>query len=225
MDAIKSLFSGYNYMVIPAALLSVIFHELCHGYIAYRLGDPTAKAEGRLSVNPLKHIDPIGLLSLILFRFGWAKPVHVDMRYFKKPKIGMALVALAGPLSNFLLALLSMLILCLMAFFSVEAIWLYTFFAYLAMISLGLGIFNLIPVPPLDGSKLFGALLPDRLYYKVLRYERYGMLVLIALLYLGWLNLPLGYARLYSAYYMLRAVAWPFPDAVFNQVFSQLFQF
>jgi Zn-dependent protease len=218
-----NLFSGYSLLIVPAALLSIMFHEICHGYVAYRLGDPTAKAEGRLSLNPLRHIDPIGLLMLIIFRFGWARPVHVDIRYFRKPKQGMALVSLAGPLSNFLLAFISILVLCVLAYIGIQTAWIVYFFAYLTLISLGLGIFNLIPIPPLDGSKMVGALLPDRAYYNILRYERYGMLLLIAVLYLGWLDMPLAYARLYSAFYLLKGVSSIFPSGVFAQVFFQLF--
>ncbi len=223
MNFLTNLFQGYNLFVVPAALISIVFHEMCHGYAAYRLGDPTAKAEGRLSFNPLHHVDPIGLLMLILFRFGWAKPVRVDMRYFKKPKRDMALVSIAGPASNFLLAILSMLFLCVLSSASVGASWLTAFFSFLTMISMGLGIFNLIPIPPLDGSKMLGALLPDTIYYKILHYERYGVILLMAALYLGWLDIPLSYARFYSSYYLLSAISFPFGQDVFASVFMQLF--
>lgn len=223
MSVLTNLFQGYNLFVVPAALISIVFHEMCHGYVAYRLGDPTAKAEGRLSFNPLHHIDPIGLIMLIVFRFGWAKPVRVDMRYFRKPKRDMALVSLAGPASNFLLAVLSILLLCVLSFAGVQTNWVTAFFSYLTVISMGLGLFNLIPIPPLDGSKLLGALLPDSLYYRVLQYERYGMLLLVAVLYLGWLDIPLSYARFYSGYYLLSAISYPFGQNVFVSVFMQLF--
>lgn len=223
MSVLTNLLQGYNLFVVPAALISIVFHEMCHGYVAYRLGDPTAKAEGRLSFNPLHHIDPIGLIMLIVFRFGWAKPVRVDMRYFRKPKRDMALVSLAGPASNFLLAVLSIVLLCVLSFAGVQTNWVTAFFSYLTVISMGLGLFNLIPIPPLDGSKLLGALLPDSLYYRVLQYERYGMLLLVAVLYLGWLDIPLSYARFYSSYYLLSAISYPFGQNVFVSVFMQLF--
>ena len=174
---------------VAAVLLCLTVHETCHGLAAYALGDPTAKSMHRLSLNPLHHIDWFGLFMMLAAGFGWAKPVPVDPRYFKKPKEGMALTALAGPVSNFLLALLLIFIsklIYLYAPYTVVMGAVFTFCLYTAApLSIGLGLFNLIPIPPLDGSKVEAVLLPDRAYGTLMRYERYGMLLLLALSLLG----------------------------------------
>lgn len=174
---------------VAAVLLCLTVHETCHGLAAYALGDPTAKSMHRLSLNPLHHIDWFGLFMMFAAGFGWAKPVPVDPRYFKKPKEGMALTALAGPVSNFLLALLLMFISKLIYLYAPYTVaWdaVFTFCLYTAApLSIGLGLFNLIPIPPLDGSKVVAVLLPDQAYLKLMRYERYGMLLLLALSLLG----------------------------------------
>ena len=174
---------------VAAVLLCLTIHETCHGLAAYALGDPTAKSMHRLSLNPLHHIDWFGLFMMFAAGFGWAKPVPVDPRYFKKPKEGMALTALAGPISNFLLALLFIFIskmIYLDASYTVAWDVAFTFCLYtVAPLSIGLGLFNLIPIPPLDGSKVVAVLLPDRAYGTLMRYERYGMLLLLALSFLG----------------------------------------
>ena len=141
----------------------------------------------RLSFNPLHHIDWLGLASMFLCGFGWAKPVPVDMRYFKNPKAGMALTALAGPVSNFLLALALLFgasIIYRAAPAGAVMVWLFYFLMNTAILSIGLGLFNLIPIPPLDGSKVLFSLLPERAYYTLMRYERYGMAVLLLLVWL-----------------------------------------
>ena len=174
---------------VAAVLLCLTVHETCHGLAAYALGDPTAKSMHRLSLNPLHHIDWFGLFMMLAAGFGWAKPVPVDPRYFKKPKEGMALTALAGPVSNFLLALLLIFIsklIYLYAPYTVVMGAVFTFCLYTAApLSIGLGLFNLIPIPPLDGSKVVAVLLPNRAYRTLMRYERYGMLLLLALSLLG----------------------------------------
>ena len=174
---------------VAAVLLCLTVHETCHGLTAYALGDPTAKSMHRLSWNPLHHIDWFGLFMMLAAGFGWAKPVPVDPRYFKKPKEGMALTALAGPVSNFLLALLLIFIsklIYLYAPYTVVMGAVFTFCLYTAApLSIGLGLFNLIPIPPLDGSKVVAVLLPNRAYRTLMRYERYGMLLLLALSLLG----------------------------------------
>ena len=174
---------------VAAVLLCLTVHETCHGLTAYALGDPTAKSMHRLSLNPLHHIDWFGLFMMFAAGFGWAKPVPVDPRYFKKPKEGMALTALAGPVSNFLLALLLIFIsklIYLYAPYTVVMGAVFTFCLYTAApLSIGLGLFNLIPIPPLDGSKVVAVLLPNRAYRTLMRYERYGMLLLLALSLLG----------------------------------------
>lgn len=172
-----------------AVLLCLTVHETCHGLAAYALGDPTAKSMHRLSLNPLHHIDWFGLAMMFAAGFGWAKPVPVDPRYFKKPKQGMAVTALAGPVSNFLLAVLLILISkAIYLYAPYTAVWnaVFTFCLYTAApLSIGLGLFNLLPIPPLDGSKILGVLLPDEAYSKLMRYERYGILLLLALSLLG----------------------------------------
>ncbi len=169
---------------LVSVFLCLTVHETCHGAAAYALGDPTAKRMHRLSLNPLRHIDWFGLAMMVLCGFGWAKPVPVDPRYFKKPKEGMALTALAGPVSNFVLAVVLMLgARVIYNHVSYTELWqqVFTFLLNTAVLSIGLGLFNLIPLPPLDGSKVLGALLSDRAYFTLMRYERYGMLVLILL--------------------------------------------
>ena len=171
--------------------LALPLHELAHGWVAYKLGDPTAKYEGRLTLNPLASIDPMGAMFLLLFGIGWAKPVPVNMMRFRNPKRGMALTALAGPVSNVLLALVFLFLYGLLyrALYSVQflldMIWL------TAYISLALAIFNIIPISPLDGSKVLFALLPDAAYAKLMRYERYGMILLLVLVATGVLGKPL----------------------------------
>ena len=174
---------------VAAVFLCLTIHEMCHGLAAYALGDPTAKRAHRLSLNPLRHIDWLGLLMMVVAGFGWAKPVPVNPNYFKKPKQGMAVTALAGPVSNLLLAILLLLIArgvyiraALTGSFSA------TWFAFLldtASLSVGLGLFNLVPIPPLDGSKVLAVLLPDRAYDWLMRYERFGMLVLVMVISVG----------------------------------------
>ena len=180
-----------------AALLCLTVHETCHGVAAWYLGDPTARNYGRLSLNPLRHLDPWGFLLLMVAGFGWAKPVPVNPGYFRNPKRGMALTALAGPVSNFLLALVSAGVLSLLYHLGVGAtepgFWLLAFFGVLVWLNLGLGIFNLFPIPPLDGAKVFFSFLPNWLYQKMLQYERYIMLVLFALVFFNVLNGPMGF--------------------------------
>ena len=177
---------------VLGVLVCLTVHETCHGLAAYALGDPTAKEQRRLSFNPLHHIDWLGLAAMFLCGFGWAKPVPVDMRYFKRPKAGMAVTALAGPASNFLLAMLLLFFASLTARLAAGegAALLYGFLVNTALLSVGLGLFNLVPIPPLDGSKVLFALLPERAYYTLMRYERYGMAVLLLLV---WLDVGGGY--------------------------------
>ena len=172
-----------------AVFLCLTIHETCHGLAAYALGDPTAKRAHRLSLNPLRHIDWLGLIMMVVASFGWAKPVPVYPRYFKKPKQGMAITALAGPVSNFLLALVLLLIargmyLRALVTGQLSEVW-FSFLLNTASLSVGLGLFNLVPIPPLDGSKVLAVLLPDRAYNWLMRYERFGMLLLLAVISVG----------------------------------------
>ena len=182
---------------LVAVLLCLTVHETCHGLTAYALGDPTAKSQHRLSLNPLHHIDWFGLAAMLTLGFGWAKPVPVDMRYFKNPKRGMALTALAGPMSNLLLALLALLGAKIVLLRSPDTAawgWIYWFLLLLAQLNVGLGVFNLLPFSPLDGSKVLFAVLPDDKYERLMRYERYGVFVLYALIFFGALDGFLGKA-------------------------------
>lgn len=178
-------------LIVLASLLCITIHETCHGLAAYRLGDPTAKLAGRLTLNPLRHIDILGLLMMAVARFGWAKPVPINMNNFKNPKRDMALTALAGPISNSL------------------GQWLITFTEYVAVLSAGLAVFNLIPISPLDGSKVLFAVLPSQSYANLMRYERYGMLLLMVVLLAGWLDGPLYYLRTGLLNLLQPLALWP----------------
>lgn len=198
------LFGSYDVKTmllrLPIVFLAITVHECAHGYVAYLLGDRTAKMYGRLSLNPFHHMDVMGLICMVLFGFGWAKPVPVNPQYFKNPKGGMSLVGLAGPVSNFLMAaVFSVLYGLLYRFFPTSESFLMEFlsslFAVGIMLNIGLGIFNLIPIPPLDGSKILACFLPNRWYYKLMEYERYAMPVLMILLFLGVLDRPLSFLQ------------------------------
>lgn len=185
-------------------LLAVLFcltvHETCHGLAALALGDPTAKWQHRLSLNPLRHIDWFGLLMMLVAGFGWARPVPVNPNYFKKPRQGMALTALAGPASNLLLALLLLIparLIYTYAHYSVFNQTALDFLTSTAALSIGLGLFNLIPIPPLDGSKVLAVLLPERAYRWLMHYERFGIFAL-------WLLVALGV----GGRYMSLAISW-----------------
>lgn len=187
-------------VVAAAALICITFHEMCHGLAALALGDPTAKRAGRLTLNPLKHVDPFGLLLLVTAKVGWAKPVPIDARRFKNPKAGMAITAIAGPLSNVLLSAIAAVLytVCMFYYLYLELAaldWFATFFYYVFYISAGLAVFNILPFPPLDGSKVLFSLLPQKWYWKLLRYERYGMFVLMGLTLTGVLDVPLNFLR------------------------------
>ncbi|WP_298019630.1 site-2 protease family protein [uncultured Dysosmobacter sp.] len=192
---LQELFRALNFasmgeaaLRVAAVFLCLTVHETCHGLAAYVLGDPTAKSMHRLSLNPLRHIDWLGLAMMFAVGFGWAKPVPVDPRYFKKPKQGMALTALAGPVSNFLLTCLLLAAYKAILLYGPDSAAMGILFYFLvvtARLSLGLGVFNLIPIPPLDGSKVLAVLLPDQTYGRLMRYERYGIFVLLALSFLG----------------------------------------
>ena len=187
---------------LPIALLALSLHETAHGFAAWKLGDPTARSLGRLTLNPLKHLNPIGTLCMILAGFGWANPVPINSRYFKKPRRDMALTALAGPISNFLLsffaAFLYVLLVVLLGRIPSLAVaprtvvlfaqYTVQFVYILHFVNLTLGLFNCIPVPPLDGSRFLLPLLPRRAHFFVIRYERYFSLALLLLLVFGVVN-------------------------------------
>lgn len=187
-------------MVVIAAICAITVHESAHGLVAYWLGDDTAKRAGRISLNPLKHIDILGLVMLAIAKFGWAKPVPVDMRRFKNPKLGMALSALAGPMSNVLLAFIATIFFCLTDWLYYRSgseawFWVSALFFYLQVINAGLAVFNIIPIPPLDGSKILAIILPEKAHAFLMKYERYGFIVLAVLLFAGVLDTPLSFLR------------------------------
>ena len=200
-------------LCIPAALISLSVHEYCHGYAAYRMGDPTARSLGRLTLNPLSHLDPIGTVCMVFFGFGWAKPVPINPRYFRDPRKGMALTAAAGPLSNLILAILGALLYLLTVLLAKAVFPLiasdiaYYFFEFLGIfflvfhtLNLSLFVFNLIPLPPLDGSRILYAFLPPRLYFGMMKYERaIHMALLIALAFGAFTGLIESFVSLLSS--------------------------
>lgn len=203
IDGVQSIWDGFDFTYILSILLGVIpsllcitLHELSHGLVAYWLGDDTAKSRGRLTLNPIKHLDPVGLLMMLVFHVGWAKPVPVNMYKFKNPKQGMAVTALAGPGSNLLIALVFMLLYGA-AYVPLGMSAVGSYFLQMiqltAIMSIGLAVFNLIPIPPLDGSKVLFSLLRDEDYYKLMRYERYGGIIMLVLVATGVLGRPLNY--------------------------------
>jgi Zn-dependent protease len=167
-------------------LYSIIIHELAHGWVASLMGDPTARYMGRLTLNPLRHLDPIGTAMLFIFGFGWAKPVPVNLGLIRNTRLGLILVSSAGIIANLLFAFLAILLLRLLAPPPSGPLWLLLY--YLAQINIMLASFNLIPIPPLDGSKIVMGFLPERIGYFMTRLEPYGFFVIIGLLYLGALD-------------------------------------
>ena len=187
---------GILQSVIPS-LICITLHELSHGLVAYRLGDDTAKRAGRLTLNPLKHLDPIGLLMMVTVHFGYAKPVPVNMNKFKNPKRDMAITALAGPVSNVVITLVFLLLYGLLYLplqGSAVGEYILDMLDLTAYISIGYAIFNILPIPPLDGSKVLFSVLDEESYRKLMRYERYGGLILMALVWSGVLGTPLSTA-------------------------------
>lgn len=214
----------YVIMRIVSILFIVFFilplHEFAHGYVAYKLGDKTSKYSGRLTLNPFYHIDPIGLLIMFLFGFGWAKPVPVDARNFKNPKVGMALTAVAGPISNILAALVGGVLYYSIAVIfyqslSVSAFQLikYFFLSYIS-INVGLAVFNLLPIPPLDGSRIIGAFLPDKILYKYYQNEQVISLVMLGLLFIGVLSVPIMNLQGLVYKWIMYITKFPFKDAI-----------
>ena len=204
MNGFQTFWNGLDWTVLRDMLISVIpalvcitLHELSHGFAAYLLGDTTAKEAGRLTLNPIKHIDILGLVMMIVFRFGWAKPVPVDMRRFRNPRSGMAICAAAGPLSNVILSAVLLVIygLVFLPLTELGSEWAQIVLQTVsttAYLSLALAVFNILPISPLDGSKLLFSFLKPQQYFKLMRYERYGMIVLLLLMATDILGSPLS---------------------------------
>lgn len=175
-------------LMIPIVLIALTFHEFSHGFISSKLGDPTPRITGRLSLNPMAHLDPMGALLMVLTGFGWARPVQIDARYYKNPKWGMAITAAAGPLSNLVLAFLAMIIYTVIFILNIK-IGLFSgaidtisgFVLMFVQVNLCFMVFNLIPIPPLDGSRILGLFLSTRSYFKLQQLERYSFMIIIVL--------------------------------------------
>jgi len=179
-------------ILAPPFLFALTLHELAHGYVAWRLGDPTAKNEGRLTLNPLKHLDPLGVIAFIIMKIGWAKPVPVNPGYFKDPRKGMLLVALAGPAANIVLAIVSAILvkfliqLSFIPMFALKPV--VGMLAASVWINIMLAVFNCLPIPPLDGSKVLMGILPPEAARSYARLEPFGFILLLILFYAGLLN-------------------------------------
>ena len=189
----------FDIIVRAIVLLTAIpVHEAAHAYVADKLGDPTAKYMGRLTLNPMAHFDLMGSVAMLVFGIGWAKPVPINPLKFKDQKKGMAISAAAGPISNVIVAAISLAIAKIIWYASyvtgVNTVisTLYTIFRSMCFINISLAIFNLIPIPPFDGSRIFNYFLPDKFYFKIMEYEQYIMIGLLVVLFTGILDLPLG---------------------------------
>lgn len=190
-----------DYLIKALVLFTAVpVHECAHAWVAEKMGDDTGRKQGRITLNPFAHLTLWGSLMMILVGFGWGKPVMVDSRNFKNPKKGMVLTSLAGPASNFIMAFLSMIVYKVLAFLSFAKDsstldMLATVFVYITLINISLAVFNFLPIPPLDGSKIFNAILPEKWYFTIMKYENFIFIALIILVYSGLLDTPLSFLQ------------------------------
>lgn len=190
-----------NYFIKALVLFTAVpVHECAHAWVAEKMGDDTGRQQGRITLNPFAHLTLWGSLMMVLVGFGWGKPVSVDPRNFKNPKKGMVLTSLAGPASNFIMAFLAMIVYKMLGIMSIvnendtmEMVAMV--FLYITLINISLAVFNFLPIPPLDGSKIFNAVLPEKWYFTIMRYENIIFIVLIILLYSGLLDAPLSFLQ------------------------------
>lgn len=209
---------SYIYL-LPGILLAITLHEFAHGWVSWKLGDPTPKQEGRLSLNPLHHLDPLGALCMLFFHMGWAKPVMINPYYYKNKKAGTAMVSLAGPLMNILTGAIGIIILAWMEVSVYTGILtvnnfvdtVYSLLYYFSLLSINLAVFNLIPLPPLDGSKILGIFLPDTMMDWIERHSQYFMIALLVALYFGILDTPID-----AAFNFIHDGIWDFAFSLFQ---------
>ena len=203
-----------DYLIKALVLFTALpVHECAHAWVAEKMGDDTGRKQGRITLNPFAHLTLWGSLMMILVGFGWGKPVMVDSRNFKNPKKGMVLTSLAGPASNFIMAFLSMIVYKVLAFLSFAKDsstldMLATVFVYITLINISLAVFNFLPIPPLDGSKIFNAILPEKWYFTIMKYENFIFIALIILVYSGLLDAPLSFLQNKVIDVMLFLTGW-----------------
>ncbi len=193
-------FDPVNLLIKALVLFTALpVHECAHAWVASKLGDNTAKYQGRITLNPMKHLDPFGSLAMLLVGFGWAKPVPINPRNFKNRKAGMAISSLAGPVSNILMAYIFIIIYKVVGFLgyinSFDTVKIMQVLSYIVILNIGLGIFNLLPIPPLDGSRIATLFLPSRTYFKIMQYEQYIFIGMIIVIFSGILDRPLAFLQ------------------------------